>query len=62
MTTSDTAALVDAWARASAILFDFDGVLADSEPLYHATFVEVFARHGHHIPAQPAQPNGRTRN
>jgi len=51
MTTSTFAALVDAWSNAAAILFDFDGVLADSEPLFHATYVEVFARHGHHIPA-----------
>ncbi|MBN2358860.1 MAG: HAD family phosphatase [Deltaproteobacteria bacterium] len=42
--------LVDAWSQAAAIIFDFDGVLADSEPSYYQTYGEVFARHGHHIP------------
>jgi HAD superfamily hydrolase (TIGR01509 family) len=29
-----------------AILFDFDGVLADSEPLHHACWSQVLAPHG----------------
>lgn len=32
---------------ARAIIFDFDGVLADSEKWHFATYSEVFARYGH---------------
>jgi HAD superfamily hydrolase (TIGR01509 family) len=32
-----------------AVIFDFDGVLADSEKWHYATYSEVFARHGHTI-------------
>ena len=31
------------------MIFDFDGVLADSEKWHFATYSEVFARHGHTI-------------
>jgi HAD superfamily hydrolase (TIGR01509 family) len=34
---------------ARAVIFDFDGVLADSEKWHFATYREVFARHGHTI-------------
>jgi len=34
---------------ARAVIFDFDGVLADSEKWHFATYSEVFARHGHTI-------------
>ena len=34
---------------ARAIIFDFDGVLADSEKWHFETYSEVFARHGHTI-------------
>jgi HAD superfamily hydrolase (TIGR01509 family) len=33
-------------SRWEAIFFDFDGVLADSEPLHHACWAEVLAPHG----------------
>ena len=33
-------------ARYDAVLFDFDGVLADSEPLHHECWCEVLARFG----------------
>jgi HAD superfamily hydrolase (TIGR01509 family) len=35
--------------RAHTIIFDFDGVLADSEKYHFMTYRDVFARHGHHI-------------
>ena len=34
---------------ARAVIFDFDGVLADSEKWHFQTYSEVFARHGHTI-------------
>lgn len=34
---------------AGAIIFDFDGVLADSEKFHYLAYSEVFARHGHTI-------------
>jgi HAD superfamily hydrolase (TIGR01509 family) len=34
---------------ARAVIFDFDGVLADSEKWHFITYSEVFARHGHAI-------------
>lgn len=34
---------------AGAIIFDFDGVLADSERFHYLAYSEVFARHGHTI-------------
>lgn len=34
---------------ARAVIFDFDGVLADSEKWHYITYSEVFARHGHTI-------------
>jgi beta-phosphoglucomutase-like phosphatase (HAD superfamily) len=35
--------------KAKAIIFDFDGVLADSEKYHFITYSEVFARYGHTI-------------
>ena len=35
--------------RARALIFDFDGVLADSEKWHFRTYSEVFARYGHTI-------------
>ncbi len=32
--------------RIDAILFDFDGVLADTEPIHHACWAEALATHG----------------
>ena len=34
---------------AQMIIFDFDGVLADSEKYHFMSYRDVFARHGHHI-------------
>ncbi len=35
--------------KAKAVIFDFDGVLADSEKFHFITYSEVFARYGHII-------------
>ena len=35
--------------RANTIIFDFDGVLADSEKFHFISYRDVFARHGHHV-------------
>lgn len=35
--------------RAKAIIFDFDGVLADSEKHHYASYRDVFARYGHTV-------------
>lgn len=35
--------------KARAIIFDFDGFLADSEKYHYLAYSEVFARHGHTI-------------
>ena len=37
------------WSNALAILFDFDGVLADSEPLYRKSWNAVLAEYSHTI-------------
>lgn len=34
-------------ANAEALLFDFDGVVVDSEPYHYQAYVEAFAPHGH---------------
>lgn len=34
---------------ARTIIFDFDGVVADSEPYHFKAYSEVFARHGHEV-------------
>lgn len=36
-------------SSASAVLFDFDGVLADSEEFYYLSYCRGFARYGHRI-------------
>lgn len=38
------------WRRSEAVLFDFDGVIADSEPLYRSSWNIVLGRYGHTIP------------
>jgi HAD superfamily hydrolase (TIGR01509 family) len=35
--------------RADGVLFDFDGVLADSEKYHFLSYREIFARHGHQV-------------
>lgn len=44
--TASAALSLDRMSRCEAILFDFDGVLADSEPVHHACWAEVLAPHG----------------
>jgi len=39
----------EAIRRARAVLFDFDGVLVDSEPFHYEAYRQVFALHGHHL-------------
>jgi beta-phosphoglucomutase-like phosphatase (HAD superfamily) len=36
-------------AGADGVLFDFDGVLADSEKYHFLSYREIFARHGHQV-------------
>lgn len=36
-------------AKTKAILFDFDGVLVDSEPFYYASYNKTFKKRGHSI-------------
>ncbi len=38
------------WKQAQAVLFDFDGVLADSEPFYRKSWNLVLADYNHSIP------------
>ena len=38
-----------------AVVFDMDGVLVDSEPLWHETEREIFARYGVHLSAKDCQ-------
>ena len=38
------------WARAQALVFDFDGVLCDSEPFWRATYNEALRPYGVEIP------------
>ncbi|MEA3266451.1 MAG: HAD family phosphatase [Candidatus Fermentibacteria bacterium] len=40
------------WVNAQAILFDFDGVLADSEPFYRKAWNLVLSRYQHSIPEE----------
>ena len=39
--------LVDLLGNASAILFDFDGVLVDSEPVHYGVYRDIFEQRGH---------------
>jgi HAD superfamily hydrolase (TIGR01509 family) len=41
--------LVDLVQKARAILFDFDGVLVDSEPVHYGVFRAIFEKHGHDL-------------
>lgn len=44
-----------------AVVFDMDGLLVDSEPLWAAAEGELFARHGHvYTPEDAAQTHGRS--
>lgn len=45
-------AVAAAWRRARALLFDFDGVLALSEPLHRAAFNQALAPFGVSIPPE----------
>ena len=40
------------WNNAQAVLFDFDGVLADSEPFYRKSWNTVLAEYNHSVPEQ----------
>lgn len=42
--------LSELWNNARAVLFDFDGVLADSEPLYRKSWNMVLAKYNHSVP------------
>jgi beta-phosphoglucomutase len=39
------------WARAQALIFDFDGVLCDSEPVWRDTYNEALRPYGVEVPA-----------
>ncbi len=41
--------LLNLWKRTDAVLFDFDGVLADSEPFYRSSWNQVLAQFGHSV-------------
>lgn len=41
--------LLTAWRAARALVFDFDGVLADGEPVYRRTYNEALLPYGHQI-------------
>lgn len=38
--------------QSAAVIFDFDGILADSEPLWYESSRQAFARFGHHVDAE----------
>ncbi len=40
------------WNHAEAVLFDFDGVLADSEPFYRKSWNRVLSTYHHSVPEQ----------
>jgi len=42
--------LAELWTASRAVLFDFDGVLADSEPFYRKSWNTVLAHYGHSVP------------
>lgn len=42
--------LSELWKNARAVLFDFDGVLADSEPFYRKSWNMVLANYNHTVP------------
>ena len=35
--------------KSSGVIFDFDGLLADSEPYHYLAYNEVFQRYGHSL-------------
>ncbi|PIE51788.1 phosphatase [Candidatus Fermentibacteria bacterium] len=41
--------LLKLWKRTEAVLFDFDGVLADSEPFYRSSWNQVLVQFGHSV-------------
>jgi len=40
------------WSNAQAVVFDFDGVLADSEPFYRRSWNSVLEGYGHAVPEE----------
>jgi beta-phosphoglucomutase-like phosphatase (HAD superfamily) len=48
----ETSLLADLWRGSSLILFDFDGVLADSEPFYRRSWNMALEPWGHIIPEE----------
>jgi len=48
----DKLKLSELWRNAEAILFDFDGVLADSEPVYRKSWNIVLSDYNHWIPKE----------
>lgn len=42
--------LSELWSKAQAVLFDFDGVLADSEPFYRKSWNAVLSDFDHSVP------------
>ncbi|KMP12024.1 phosphatase [Candidatus Nitromaritima sp. SCGC AAA799-C22] len=48
-TTSQAATLNSILTKTQGIIFDFDGLLADSEPFHYRAYNEVFERYGHSL-------------
>jgi beta-phosphoglucomutase-like phosphatase (HAD superfamily) len=48
----DNLKLAELWNNAQAVLFDFDGVLADSEPFYRLSWNSVLRQYGHAVPEE----------
>ena len=49
MATSQLARTKLLLKKSSGVIFDFDGLLADSEPYHYLAYNEVFQRHGHSL-------------
>ncbi len=45
----DNLTLNELWSGAQAVVFDFDGVLADSEPFYRKSWNSVLEKYGHSV-------------
>jgi len=45
----DNLTLTELWNGADAVVFDFDGVLADSEPFYRMSWNSVLGQYGHAV-------------
>ncbi|MCK4505461.1 MAG: HAD family phosphatase [Candidatus Aegiribacteria sp.] len=48
----ETGNLAEAWNKCGAVLFDFDGVLADSEPFFRKSWNAALKPYGHSIPPE----------